>query len=269
MEEIKHGNLIVEKSGEIAIVKINRPKKYNALSFSLLQDLKKLNEDLRTDLRTRVVILTGEGKAFCAGIDVSKEGRDQWFQNPQPNERLYQRNGQEIMRGLGNLDQITIAAINGLCIGAGVCIATNCDFRIVSEKAYFSIPETALGFIYSLSCSYSLLALVGPSKTKRMILACDKVSSQEALAMGLADKVVPQEQLMDAAMEMAGKIISKAPTANRINKKMINAASVERMYTWCLCEAELVAGAQANARELEEGLQAFWEKRQPNFPREI
>ena len=268
MKKTRYENLTVERMEAITVVTINRPERANAVNLPLLRELRKLSDDMRTDLKTRVVIFTGAGKVFCSGVDVSKEGRDHWYDYPQPNERLYQRHGQDTMHGIENLDQITIAAVNGSALGAGLCIATSCDFRIASEKAIFGVPETGLGFLYSLGCSYSLLALIGPSNAKRLIMTGDRISAQEALAMGLVNKVVPPEQLMSASTEMAEKITSKAPSANRVNKKMINAASIARMYDLCLCETELVAGVQSSAGELEEGLQSYREKRQPRFAKD-
>ncbi|MCK4262536.1 MAG: enoyl-CoA hydratase/isomerase family protein [Dehalococcoidia bacterium] len=260
---------VVEKSGPIATVTINRPEKLNAFTLSYLFDFKELIDNLRVDLETRLVIFTGAGRAFCAGIDVSEEGRDGWYKRPQQaNERLYQQNGQDIVRSLENLHQVTIAAVNGPCIGLGLCIVTNCDFRIASEEAYFSIPETSLGIPYSNSCLYSLLALVGPSNAKRMIMTCEKVGAQEALTIGLANKVVPHEELMDASLNMARNIAAKGPTAIRLVKRMVNAATTAKMYDLCGVEAELVAAFYAGNNDFEEGLRAFREKRQPRFSTE-
>lgn len=267
MKKSGYSTLKIEKSGAIAIVKINRPERANAVNLQLIKDLKKLGEDLRTDRKTHVVIITGEGKAFCAGADISKEGRDNWYLGPQPNELLYQRHGQDTGHGLENLDQITIAAVNGPAIGWGLCIATRCDLRIASENAFFSIPETSLGFIYNLGCTYSLVNLVGSAHAKRMIFTCERVGAQEALAMGLVNKVVPPEQLMSAAMEIAERIIAADFTSIRVNKKMINAATIMRTYDLSLIETELVHFA-TRLGAAEEGMQAQREKRQPHFPEE-
>lgn len=260
MERIKYENLIVEKSGPIVTVTMNRPEKLNAWDLTSYLDLKNLVADLRRDTKSRVVIMTGAGRAFSAGRDISKEAEEE-----HPNERIFLEDLCEIMQGFENLDQITIAAINGLAVGEGACIAARCDFRIASEKAYFNIPEASLGIVFSHGCAYNLLSLVGPANTRRMVILCDKISAQEALGMGLVDKVVPPEKLMDAATEMAEKIAAKAPSAIRVNKKIINAASVARMEHMCLCENELVSAVQSSAGEFEEGLQAYRERRQPKF----
>ncbi len=268
MENKTYETLLVEKSGPIAVVTINRPDQYNAVSLQLLKDFGKLAGDLRTDLKTHVVIITGAGKAFSSGVDVSREGRASWTGDPQPTELLYQRHGQDVLRGLENLDQITIAAVNGPAVGAGLGIMTHCDFRIFSEKAWANLSETALGFLLSLGCTYSLTALVGPAWAKRLIMTNERVYAQEAFRIGLADKVVPPDQLMNAAMEMAQQIATKAPHAIRVTKKQVNAASVARMSDLRLLDLELVQGAQGFANELPEGLQAFYEKRQPKFREE-
>jgi len=267
MEKFHYKTLMIQKSGAVTVVTLNRPEKANAINLPLLLDLKKLGDDLRTDLKTRTVIITGAGKVFSAGADISKEAQDQWYEDPQPNYRLYQRNGQDIIHALENLDQITIAAINGPAVGAGLGIATSCDLRIASENAFISIPEVSLGSIYNLSCTNSLLNLVGPANAKRLIFTCDRINAQEALAMGLVDKVVPLDRLMDSAMEMAEKIASMDYTAVRVTKKMINAASIAKTYDLSLVETELV-GAIYQQGALEEGMRAYREKRQPHFPEE-
>ncbi|MEA3253459.1 MAG: enoyl-CoA hydratase/isomerase family protein [Chloroflexota bacterium] len=257
---------IVEKSEPVAVVTMNHPEKLNAFTLAHLLDFQELLGDLRVDLRTRFVIFTGAGRAFCAGVDVTKEGRDQWYADPrQPNERLYQQNGQDLVRALENLHQVTIAAVNGPSVGLGLCIATNCDFRIASERAYFSIPETSLGIPYSNGCLYSLLALVGPSNTKRIIMTCDRIGAREALAMGLVNEVMPEEQLMSASRKMVDKIASKGPTAIRLIKRMVNAASTAKTYDLCVLESELVTAFYSGSNDFEEGLRAFREKKEPRF----
>jgi len=266
MESNTYETLLVEKNGPIAVVTINMPETFNAVTVQLLKDLNQLARDMRTDLKTHVVIITGAGKAFCAGVDVTKEGRAGWYSDPQPTELLYQRHGQDALRGLENLDQITIAAVNGPAVGAGAGIAAHCDFRIFSEKGWFSLPETGLGFMLSLGCTYGLVGLIGPAWTKRLIMTNERVNAQEAFRIGLADKVVPPDQLMNACMEMAQQIASKAPMANRVTKKQVNAATIARMDDLRLIEPELVQGLQGFANELPEGLQAMWEKRDPKYP---
>jgi len=266
---VERSSFIVEKSGPVAVVTINRPEKLNAFTLSYLFDFKRLIDDLRVDLETRFVVFTGAGRAFCAGIDIGKEERDLWYTSPlQPNERLYQQNGQDIVRSLENLHQVTIAAVNGACVGLGLCIVTNCDFRVASEKAYFSIPETALGIPYSNGCVYSLLALVGPANAKRMIMTCDRIGAQEALTMGLVGKVVPSEHLMDESMGLAETMVSKGPTAIRLVKRMINAATTAQTRDLCMLESEIVAALYGSENPFEEGLEAYREKRKARFTTE-
>lgn len=260
--------LLVEKSGPIAVVTINRHPQRNSINMQVLKDFVKLAGEFRTDLKTHVVIITGAGSAFSSGVDISKDVRDHWYEDPQPREFLYQRHGQDVMRGLENLDQITIAAVNGAAIGGGLGIATHCDFRIFSEKAWCSLTETGLGFMLSLGCTYSLTALVGPAWAKRLIMTNEKLNAQESLRIGLADKVVPPDQLMSASMEMANQIASKAPFATRVTKKQVNAATVARMGDLRLLDLELVAGVQGYAQELPEGLQSYYDKRAPRYPEE-
>jgi len=264
MENNTYKTLVVEKSGPIAVATINMDA-MNAVSVQLLRDLNQLARDMRTDLTTHVVIIASAGKAYSAGVDITKNGRDNWYQDPQPTELLYQRHGQDALRGLENMDQITIAAVNGAAVGAGAGIALHCDFRIFSEKGWVSLPETGLGFLLSLGCSYTLTALVGPVWAKRLIMTNERVNAQECLRIGLADKVVPPDELMNACMEMAQQITSKAPMVTRVTKKQVNAASLARINDLRLLDTELTQGVQGFAGELPEGLQAVWEKRAPKY----
>jgi len=254
------------KVGEIATITLNRPDKLNAFTLQMLFEFKDIVDGLRIDLRTRFVIITGEGRAFCSGIDVMKEARDDWYADPrQPNERLFQENGQNIVRDWANLHQITVAAVNGPCVGLGLGLVTLCDFRVVAENAYFSIPETSIGIGYSVSCLYPLLALIGPAQARRMIMTGDRVSAHEAKTIGLAHSVVGSEDLMRASLELVGKLSTKGPTALRIVKRMINAATIAQTADLAAMEPELVQAFYNATGDIEEGLDAYREKREPRF----
>jgi enoyl-CoA hydratase len=215
-----------EKAGEVATITLNRVDKLNAFNIAMLYEFGDIVDDLRLDLRTRFVIITGAGRAFCAGIDVTEEARDEWYDARQPNERLFQENGQILVRKWTNLHQITVAAINGPCVGLGLGLVTCCDFRLMADNAYCSIPETTIGIGYSVSCLYPLLSLIGPAQARRMIMTCDRVPAQEAKDIGLTQYVVGKDELMDASRKLIDKLSTKGPTALRLVKRMINASTV-------------------------------------------
>lgn len=255
----------LEKEGATAVITLNRPEKLNAFTIEMLYEFADIVDELRLDLQRRFVIITGAGRAFCSGIDVTKPARDAWYDARQPNERVFQENGQILVKKWTDLHQITIAAINGPCVGLGLGLVTCCDFRLIAEGAYCSIPETAIGIGYSVSCLYPLLALVGPAEARRMIMTCEPVSASEAKAIGLVHDVVAPERLMSASHELVGKLSTKGPTALRLVKRMINAATVAQFADLAAMEPELVQAFYSATGDVNEGMSAYRERRQPRF----
>jgi enoyl-CoA hydratase/carnithine racemase len=262
---MKYETLTVKKSGELMTVTLNRPEILNALNKQSMLDLKNLLSELRADTKTRFVIFTGAGRAFSAGVEFTNKAMAERYSTPDlANERLWQLFGHDFMSSMENLEQITVAAINGPAIGGGLCIAMNCDFRIASEKAILGIPEAALGIFYTWGATPRLTALIGPAKAKEMIMTCDPIDASEALRIGFVNKVVPHEKLMDACRELVGKISTKGPLAIRICKKQVNAASISRMADLYPLEPELVEMV-INSGQAAEGASAFIEKRRPKY----
>lgn len=262
---MEYAHLIVEKSGSVMVVRLNRPEKLNAINTTLALELKDLLTQLKADPVTRFVVFTGAGKAFSCGVEFTREEMEKRYNRPElGNERLWQIFGQEFMHTMENLEQVTVAAVNGAAVGAGLCLAMNCDFRIASEEALFGIPEANLGIFFTWGATPRLTALIGPAKAKEMIMTCDNVTAREAVAMGLANKVVPPGELMRTCEELVRKLEKKGPLALRICKKVINAASVARMSDLYVCEPELVERLMLS-EDVKEGIAAFIEKRAPRF----
>jgi len=261
----KYKTLIVEKTGEAMTVSMNRPQIMNALNNELLLEMRDLLGKLRYDLETRFVIFTGAGKVFTSGVDFSPASMQSRYSNPElPNERIWQCFGHDFMRAMENLEQITIAAVNGAAIGGGLCIAMNCDFRIAAENAIFGIPEANLGIFYTWGATPRLTALIGPAKAKELIMTCDPISAQEAWRIGLVNKVVPGIQLMESCRELIAKLATKGPLALRICKKQVNVASLAKVNDLYPLEAEIVEAIMRSG-QAEEGARAFMEKRAPVF----
>ena len=159
--------LLVEKSGVITTVTLNRPQKLNALGPQLLVEFRDVLAEIRADVNCRFVIFTGAGKAFSCGADLSEDAfKERATMHGLENERLWQAFAHDMMNAMENLEQITIGAVNGVAVGGAVCLLLNCDFRIASERASFIIPETGLGMPLSWGATPRLVSLIGPSKPR-------------------------------------------------------------------------------------------------------
>ena len=256
--------ILFDKAGETATVTFNNPGLHNAMDEEMLGELVDVCRRLEWDTDTRFVMLTGVGEAFMAGVDMRSEAM--WRKGDPDAARLRQRQGQELMKRLSGLEQITVAVVNGACLGAGFALAIGCDLRIASEAAVWGLPNTGVGVFFTWASTPLLVGLVGPSRAKELVLTGDSVGSEEALAMGLVNRVVPGEQLMQAAHGVIERIAANGPLAVRMAKKVANAAAAPYFGDVSLSEPELVERVYLSG-EPEEGASAFLEKRKPRFGR--
>lgn len=253
-------NILLEKEGHLAIVTINRPKALNALNSETLRDLDVVLEDLENDNNIYSVILTGSGeKAFVAGADIS-EMKDL----SEEEGREFGLLGNRVFRRLEKLDKPVIAAISGFALGGGCELAMACDIRIASEKARFAQPEAGLGITPGFGGTQRLPRLVGEGRAKELIYTCAMIKADEALRIGLVNKVVPLDALMEEAKNMANTIIANGPIAVKLCKDAIN-----RGMQVDIDEAiEIEAGDFGkcfSTEDQKEGMSAFMERRDKNF----
>lgn len=185
-------NLLMEVENEVAVVTINRPKSLNALNSETLAELDQCFGEIAERKDIRVVILTGSGtKAFVAGADISE------MVNATPAEgRKMGLLAKEAFLKLETMPQVTIAAVNGYALGGGCEISMACDIRVASDNAKFGQPETGLGILPGFGGTQRLPRLVGKGRAKELIFTCDQIDAQEAYRIGLANKVVPQEDCL-------------------------------------------------------------------------
>ena len=211
-------NLLMEVENEIAVVTINRPKSLNALNSETLAELDACFSEISERKDIKVVILTGSGaKAFVAGADISE------MVNATPAEgRKMGMLAKEAFLKLETMPQVTIAAVNGFALGGGCEISMACDIRIASAKAKFGQPEVGLGITPGFSGTQRLPRLVGLGKAKELIYTAAVIHAEEACRIGLVNKVVEPEELMNECMAMAKTIAAKAPLAVRYAKEAIN-----------------------------------------------
>ena len=253
-------NIILEKEEHLAIITINRPKALNALNSETLKDLDVVLEDLENDSNIYCVILTGSGeKAFVAGADIA-EMKDLSEEEGKEFGLL----GNKIFRRLEKLDKPVIAAISGFALGGGCELAMACDIRIASEKARFAQPEAGLGITPGFGGTQRLSRLVGEGKAKELIYTCSMIKADEALRIGLVNKVVELENLMDEAKKMADSIIANAPIAVKLCKDAINKGMQVDIDSAIEIEA-IDFGKCFSTEDQKEGMNAFIEKRAKNF----
>jgi len=262
---MSYENFIVERAGAIATVHFNRPEKLNPINGKLMTEMLEVAQEFRDDEESRVVILTGKGRSFCAGADIggllaANAGPQAQRAQTDAGRLRTARTGWRLMDEWERLDQVTIAAVNGFAIGGGLSLAMACDFRIAAVGARIWIPEVALGVPYMWGSVTRLINLVGMSKAKEMIMTCDEVSAEEALKIGLVKQVVPPEQLSAAALAFAGKLVSKPPMALRRTKDFFKALGNSRLGDITYADGYLGLSCMAS-EDMSEAMAAFKEKR--------
>jgi len=252
--------LIYEKKDDIGVLTVNRPDKLNAISNELTSELSSLLAELEKDDKLRVLVITGAGdKAFVAGADIQElVDRDARMGRRVSHER------QEIFSRIENLPIPVIAAVNGYALGGGLELALACNIRICSEKAQFGAPEVKLGIIPGDGGTQRLPRLVGLGRAMEMILTGDFIDAQEAYRIGLANRVVPPEELMNAAMELAQKIASRPPLAVRYAKEAVSRSQEGDAASGFALESYLHA-LTCTTEDKKEGVAAFLEKRKGKF----
>ncbi len=252
--------LRVEIDGPVATVTLDRPAALNALTVPMKLALREALERIATDRSVRAVILTGEGRAFCAGQDLAE--REQPDAAPLDVEVRERYN--PIIRALRSMDQPVIAAVNGVAAGAGASLAFACDIRIAAEGARFVLAFGRIGLVPDSGATWFLPRLVGPARAAEMAMVGDPVDAADALRIGLVSKVVPAEALLAEARATADKIAASAPRAVALTKHAMDRSWSLDLDETLDEEARLQGEAGATADHAE-GLAAFREKRPPRF----
>ena len=252
--------LTVEVADGLARVTIRRPEKLNALNAQCVGELTAAFEDLAGRPEVGAVLLTGAGeKAFVAGADIAELAR-----LDETTALALARRGQALCDRIQHLGKPVIAAINGIAFGGGCELALACHVRLASENAKIGLPEVSLGVIPGYGGTQRLAHLVGAGRAFEMILTGSPVTAQQALDMGLVNRVVPGAELLGAAETVARTILSRARPAVRFALEAINAVFEKPLAEGLELEAELFSRCLGTA-DAAEGIGAFLEKRKPAF----
>ncbi len=250
--------LKLDAADGIATVTNCRPKAMNALNTQFFREMDKMTAEIKARDDIKVMIVTGEGKAFAAGADIAE-----MVDMPPEHAREFSKTGQNTFRNLELLEKPVIAAVNGFALGGGCEFALACDFRIASSKAKFGQPEVNLGLIPGYAATQRLPRLVGLGNALYLLLTADMITADQALRMGLVQKVVEPEQLMDEVIKIARNIISKGPQAIRLVKKVAREGFLVDFQKGCDLESQHFGDPFGN--EGAEGMRAFLEKREPKW----
>lgn len=252
-------NILVEPRfhQHIALIRLNRPKVLNALSTQLMEDVVDALSALDKDKDVRVVILTGNDRAFAAGADIGQ------MVEATPIDQITD----DRFRTWKMLPMFTkplIAAVNGFALGGGCELAMSCDFIIAGDTAKFGQPEIKIGTTPGAGGTQRLTRALGKSKAMLMILTGDMMSAQEAMATGLVARVVPAETLLQETLEVAKTIANRAPVAVRLCKESVNAAYEMTLKDGLEFERRNFY-LTFSSKDQKEGMKAFLEKREPKY----
>lgn len=246
--------------GDIGILTVNRPKVLNALSWQTLRELRTFLENILPKENLRALIVTGAGdKAFVAGADITE-----MFNMKGIEFQEYVELAHNVYELIESDPSPCIAAINGYALGGGCALALACDIRIASEKAKLGFPEVKLGIFPGFGGTQRVTRILGLGRTKELVFTGEMIDAKEAERIGLVEKVVPHDKVMEEAKQLAHTIAKRGPIAIRLAKTAINSGSEMDLKKALLLEKTLVSLC-FNSEDRIEGMKAFLEKREPSF----
>jgi len=262
MPEVEGETVLVELEAEagVATLTLNRPDALNALTVPMKQDLLAALRRVERDTSIRAVILTGAGRAFCAGQDL----RERLEPGAAPLGVEVRERYNPIIRAMRGLPKPIVGAINGVAAGAGASLAMACDVRIASDAASFALAFGRVGLVPDSGATWFLPRIVGAARAAELALLNDPVSAEDALRIGLVGRVVPAAELATEARGVAARLAAGAPKAIALTKRALNAAWTHDLDAALEYEAHLqdLAG---RTKDHAEGMAAFMDKRPPRF----
>ena len=245
----------------IATMTLHRPERLNSFSRKMFDEWKDVIAQCAFDEKIRVLVVTGEGRAFSSGVDLTVLGSDKL---QPPAFRFYYRQAHQAFDDLETLEVPVIAAINGLCYGGGVELALSCDIVLASENATFCLVENQLGAIPASGACNRMIHHVGLAKTKELIITADPINAAEARRIGLISQVFKHDEFMDRVYTYAERLLKNSPFAMGMAKHVVNMCVNTDMHTGRDIE-RLAQSVLVLSEDHKEGMAAFFEKRDPDF----
>jgi len=253
----------IEREGAVAQVTLDRGDPLNRLSLQTMRELKRAAERLREDADVSAIVLTG-AQAFCAGADLTDPEMAAREAMTEVEQRNALRLGPEMCEAWSKIEAITIAAIEGFCIGGGLALAASCDHRVAASDAHVRLPEVPLGMNMSWRSVPRLVALIGPARAKELIVLGRKVEAQEALNWGLIDRMTAPGDALSTAHNLAGDYAKLPPLAARMAKEAIEVSAHALAHATSHMDRDQFMLAR-QSDDHKKALAAFLEKREPKF----
>ena len=252
--------ILYQTTGGIAEIRFNRPHRLNAVTQQLYDELDAALGRAEADPDVRVLLLTGEGRAFCVGADLKehKAGRSPF------DRRQYLQGEQTVCKRLLQLKKPVVAAVNGYALGAGAEMAIASDFLLMAASAQIGLPEISIGSFLGGGVTWLLPRLVGLAKARELVFLGERIGAEEAVRIGLATRALPDEGFVDAARDFARRLAAKAPFSMQLAKEQLNMAAERTLDAALVAELEGMMFV-SSTRDWQEGVNAFAEKRAPAF----
>jgi enoyl-CoA hydratase len=244
----------------IALVRLNRPNKLNAIDTVMVREFGELVVNIRADQNVRVIIFTGNGRAFCAGADIASLNRIE----TSGDFMVHIESIQKTFNAIDDLDRPTIAAINGLAFGGGCELSLVCDFRILAEEASMGVPEILIGVLPGAGGTQRLAKMLSPAIAKQMIYLGEPLKAAQALQFGLVNQVVPASQVLETALDLARRLLKMPPLAVRCAKLLVHTGMNADLKTGIEAERQAMAFLFGTEDRVE-GMGAFLAKRPASF----